>query len=240
MGIGHRFDPDLILSTARLDRIIAWEPDDLTVVVEAGVTVEDLEEMLAGKGQTALLSEQPGPATVGGAVAAAISGWRRFRYGPLRDRVLEVTLVTSDGRVVTAGGRLVKNVTGYDIPRLAAGSFGSLGLIARVCLKLWPLPAACATVRVSSGRGSAGPNLPSAGGAGDRPRRRRVPGGHPGRDRRAGGGARRNSGRRAGLAGSPRRESSVLGEGAPFIPPVDHRPAPTRLAIRGPARGWER
>ncbi len=150
MGIGHRFDPDLILSTARLDRIIAWEPDDLTVVVEAGVTVEELEEMLAGKGQTALLSEQPGPATVGGAVAAAISGWRRFRYGPLRDRVLEVTLVTSDGRVVTAGGRLVKNVTGYDIPRLAAGSFGSLGLIARVCLKLWPLPAACATVRVSS------------------------------------------------------------------------------------------
>ena len=149
-GLGHRFEPDLILSTARLDRIPAWEPDDLTVVAEAGVAVEELEEMLGGKSQTALLPEHPGGGTVGGAVARSASGWRCFRYGPLRDRILEITLVSSDGRVVTAGGRLVKNVTGYDLPRLAAGSFGSLGLIARVCFKLWPLPAAQATVEVES------------------------------------------------------------------------------------------
>jgi len=64
--------------------------------------------------------------------------------------MLEVTLVTGDGRVVTGGGRLVKNVTGFDLPRLATGSFGSLGLIARVCFKLWPIPQAAATVRVES------------------------------------------------------------------------------------------
>ena len=150
IGIGHRFEPDLILSTAHLDRIVAWEPDDLTVVVEAGVTVEDLEATLAEKNQTALLNEQPEAGTVGGALATATSGWRRYRYGPLRDRVLEITLVSGDGRVVNAGGRLVKNVTGYDIPRLATGSLGSLGLIARACLKLWPLPVASATVEVES------------------------------------------------------------------------------------------
>lgn len=149
-GIGHPVTSDVVLSTSRLDRVVAWEPDDLTVVVEAGVLVEELEQMLASKGQTALLPEQPGTGTVGGAVATATSGWRRFRYGPIRDRVLETTLVSSDGRVVTAGGRVVKNVTGYDIPRLATGSLGAMGLIARVCLKLWPVPQASATVPVES------------------------------------------------------------------------------------------
>ena len=150
LGLGYRFEPDLIVSTGHLDRIVAWEPDDLTVVVEAGVKVEELEGTLASKGQTALLHERPGAGTVGGALATATSGWRRYRFGPLRDRVLETTLVSGDGRTVTSGGRLVKNVTGYDIPRLSTGSLGSLGLIARACLKLWPLPAASATVRVSS------------------------------------------------------------------------------------------
>ena len=150
LGHGYRLEPDLILSTAHLDRIVAWEPDDLTVVVEAGVSVEELEDTLGAKAQTALLYERAGSGTVGGAVATATSGWRRYRYGPLRDRVLEATLVSSDGRVVTAGGRLVKNVTGYDIPRLSTGSLGSLGLIARICLKLFPLPAASATIRVDS------------------------------------------------------------------------------------------
>lgn len=149
-GIGHPVTSDVVLSTSRLDRVVAWEPDDLTVVVEAGVLVEELEQMLASKGQTALLAEQPGTGTVGGAIATATSGWRRFRYGPIRDRVLETTLVSSDGRVVTAGGRVVKNVTGYDIPRLATGSLGAMGLIARVCLKLWPVPQASATVPVES------------------------------------------------------------------------------------------
>jgi glycolate oxidase FAD binding subunit len=147
-GIGYPVEAGVVLSTARLDRVVDWQPEDLTVVVEAGVTVGRLEEMLAERGQTALLPEWAGEATVGGVVAAAISGYRRARLGPTRDRVLEVTLVTGDGRVVRGGGRVVKNVSGYDLPRLATGSLGALGAITSVCLKLWPLPGSRATLSV--------------------------------------------------------------------------------------------
>jgi FAD/FMN-containing dehydrogenase len=145
-GLGHRVAPDLVISTSRLNRLLAWEPDDMTVVVEGGMRVADLESRLAGRGQTAVLPETAGEATVGGVLAAGISGYRRGRYGPTRDRILEITVVTGDGRVVTAGGRVVKNVTGYDLPRLVVGSFGSLGVVVSACLKLWPLPSATATV----------------------------------------------------------------------------------------------
>lgn len=145
-GIGGRVDPAIVLSTARLDQITDWQPDDLTVVVEAGVEIAAVESRLAERGQTAVLPEKPGEATVGGVVATGVSGWGRRRYGPTRDRMLEVELVTGDGRIVRGGGRVVKNVTGYDVPRLAAGSLGGLGLIGRVCLKLWPIPSASATV----------------------------------------------------------------------------------------------
>ncbi len=149
-GMGYRVGPDIVLSCENLTSIVAYEPDDLTVVVEAGVGISVLEALLAEHDQTALLSEVPGIATVGGAIAAGVSGWRRSRFGPTRDRVLQATLVTGDGRVVTGGGRVVKNVTGYDLPRLATGSFGSLGLVAQVCLKLWPLPSTFRTVMVES------------------------------------------------------------------------------------------
>jgi glycolate oxidase FAD binding subunit len=148
-GMGGRVDPAIVLSTARLDAIVDWQPEDMTVVVEAGVRIADLEERLAERGQTAVLPETPGDATVGGVIAAGISGFRRLRYGPTRDRMLEVDLITGDGRAIRGGGRVVKNVTGYDLPRLAAGSFGSLGLIGRVCLKLWPLPEAQRTVTLA-------------------------------------------------------------------------------------------
>lgn len=147
-GVGHPVHPEVVVSTARMDRIVAWEPEDLTVVVEAGVTVGALEAMLAGRRQTALLPETQQDATVGGVIAAGISGYRRARFGPTRDRILQVTVVTGDGRTITGGGRVVKNVSGYDLPRLVAGSFGSTGVITSVCLKLWPLPDAQATVRV--------------------------------------------------------------------------------------------
>jgi glycolate oxidase FAD binding subunit len=137
-GHGYVVHPDIVVSTDRLDRIVDWEDEDLTVVVEAGVKVADLESKLSEKGQTAVLPETRGSATVGGVVASGVSGWRRLRYGPTRDRVLETVMATGDGRVVRAGGRLVKNVTGYDLPRLVTGSYGSLGVIASVCLKLWP------------------------------------------------------------------------------------------------------
>jgi glycolate oxidase FAD binding subunit len=148
-GFGGRVDPALVLSTHRLNSIVDWQPDDLTVVVEAGVRVADLEETLAARDQTAVLPEAAGEGTVGGVVAAGLSGFRRLRYGPTRDRLLEVDLVTGDGRLVRGGGRVVKNVTGYDLPRLAGGSFGGIGLIGRVCLKLWPVSSGAATVTLS-------------------------------------------------------------------------------------------
>ncbi len=148
-GIGNAVAPDIVMTTHRLDKIVDWQAEDLTIVVEAGVTVSDLEAQLQQRGQTAVLPESPAGATVGGLVAAGLSGWRRLRYGPTRDRILEVVLATGDGRVVRGGGPLVKNVTGYDLPRLATGSLGSLGLIARLCLKLWPLAADRGMVEVA-------------------------------------------------------------------------------------------
>jgi len=147
-GMGYRLEPAVIMTTRRLNQIVEWQEEDLTVVVQPGVLVADLEEELSNRSQTAVLAETPGPATVGGAIASAQSGWRRYRYGPIRDRMLEVRLATGDGRLVRGGGRLVKNVTGYDLPRLATGSFGSLGLITEMCLKLWPVPPEQAMVRV--------------------------------------------------------------------------------------------
>jgi glycolate oxidase FAD binding subunit len=151
-GMGYPVDLGFILSTARLTGVVDWQPDDLTVVVEAGVTLDVLDELLADRNQSAVLPEHDGGATVGGVIAAGLSGHRRLRYGPTRDRVLESTVVTGDGRIATAGGRVVKNVTGFDIPRLVTGSYGSLGLIGRVCLKLWPMPEASLTVPVPDAR----------------------------------------------------------------------------------------
>lgn len=148
-GIGFPVDADIILSTDNLRAVVDWQHEDLTVVVEAGVRVAALEHTLAERGQTAVLPESPGDATVGGVVAAGLSGWRRLRYGPTQDRVLEVVIATGDGRVVRGGAQVVKNVTGYDLPRLMVGSLGGLGVIGRVCLKLWPAPAATATVAVA-------------------------------------------------------------------------------------------
>jgi len=147
-AMGNSVPADILMATTRLDSIVDWQVEDLTVVVEPGVAVADLEAGLQQQNQAAVLPEVPGTATVGGVVAAGLSGWRRLRYGPTRDRMLEVRLATGDGRLIRGGGRLVKNVTGYDLPRLATGSFGSLGLITEVCLKLWPLPPEHAMVHV--------------------------------------------------------------------------------------------
>jgi glycolate oxidase FAD binding subunit len=147
-GLGRRVAPDVVLATSSLDRIVAWEPDDLTVVVEAGVVVDDLERELATRNQTAALPETTPDATVGGVISAGVSGYRRPRYGPTRDRILQTTLATGDGRLVTAGGRVVKNVSGYDIQRSVFGAHGSLGVITSVCLKLWPRATTSATIAV--------------------------------------------------------------------------------------------
>jgi glycolate oxidase FAD binding subunit len=145
-GFGGRVEPDVIVSSSNLAGVIEWNPDDLTVVVGSGITLGDLDEAIGSRRQSAVLPESNLGATVGGVVAAGVSGWRRLRYGPTRDRLLQVEFATGDGRMVTGGARVVKNVTGYDLPRLLAGSLGSLGFITSVCLKLWPEPEAAATV----------------------------------------------------------------------------------------------
>jgi glycolate oxidase FAD binding subunit len=136
------------MSMANLDEVEVWEPDDLTIVIGAGATVESTEAMLAERNQTLVMPEHPGNATIGGVLSAGASGLRRGRLYATRERVLEVTLITGDGRRVRSGGRVVKNVTGYDLHRLAVGAFGSLGIIISVCLKLWPVPPGAATVKL--------------------------------------------------------------------------------------------
>lgn len=148
-GYGSPEPPDIVLSMDRLEAVERWEPDDLTIVALTGARVADVESMLAEKNQTAVLPEVPGDATLGGTIAAGVSSLRRGRLFATRERVLEATVVTGDGRVVRSGGRVVKNVTGYDLHRLHVGGFGSLGVLVSVCLKLWPTPPAAATVTVS-------------------------------------------------------------------------------------------
>jgi glycolate oxidase FAD binding subunit len=149
-GYGDPPPPDIVLSTQRLAGVERWEPDDLTMVVGAGARVAKIEEMLAGKAQTAVMPERPGDSTLGGVISTGRSGWRRSRLYATRERILEVTLVTGDGRIVRAGGRVVKNVTGYDLPRLAVGAFGAFGVVVSACLKLWPVPPSAMTVALDT------------------------------------------------------------------------------------------
>jgi glycolate dehydrogenase FAD-binding subunit len=149
-GYGSPPDPDIVMSMGDLNEVEIWEPDDLTLVVGAGASVAEVEVMLAERKQTAVLPEVPGTSTIGGVIATGASAFRRTRLYGTRERVLEVSVVTGDGRIVRGGGRVVKNVTGYDLPRLMVGAFGSLGVVVSVCLKLWPVPSRLATVTVDA------------------------------------------------------------------------------------------
>jgi glycolate dehydrogenase FAD-binding subunit len=138
---------DLVLSTRRLDQVLEHEAGDLTAVVEAGVRVRDLNERLADDGQMLAL-DPPGNPTIGACVAANLSGPRRHRYGTARDLVLGVTVVLADGTIANSGGKVVKNVAGYDLGKIFCGSEGRLGLIARIALRLHPRPEASRTLAV--------------------------------------------------------------------------------------------
>ena len=138
---------DVVLSTRRLDQVLEHETGDLTCIVEAGVRVRDLNERLAEQGQMLAL-DPPGNPTIGACLAANLSGPRRHRYGTARDLVIGVTVVLADGTVASSGGKVVKNVAGYDLGKLFCGSEGRLGLIARVALRLHPRPEASRTLGV--------------------------------------------------------------------------------------------
>jgi glycolate oxidase FAD binding subunit len=130
------------LRTTGMSRVVAHEPEDLTLTVEAGITAEEVARIAAGRGQSWPQADLRPGSTVGGVLATAASGRARLRSGAVRDSVLEIVVATGDGRLVTAGGRTVKGVSGFDIPRLMVGALGTLGVIVQVTMKLWPLPEA--------------------------------------------------------------------------------------------------
>jgi glycolate oxidase FAD binding subunit len=140
---------DVMLSTARMDAVLDHAAGDLVVVAQAGCRIEALQATLAQSGQMLALDPPQAGATIGGIVATGASGPRRLRYGTPRDLVIGIKLVLSDGTIAHAGGRVVKNVAGYDLGRLFAGSFGTLGLIAEVTFRLHPIPAYAQRLDVS-------------------------------------------------------------------------------------------
>ena len=146
-GPAERYD--LALDTTALDAVLAHEPQDFTATVQAGMRFAALQAALAGHGQTLPL-DPPGGAdtTVGGVIARGRGGLRRAAFGEVRDWLIGCTAVLSDGRAVHAGGQVVKNVSGYDLPKLFAGSWGTLGCIVEASFKLRPLPARDATLRI--------------------------------------------------------------------------------------------
>jgi glycolate oxidase FAD binding subunit len=158
---GNPATVDEELSLSRLDRVVAYDPAEMLAVVEAGLTIGRLRDVLAEGGQE-WPSDAPEAATVGGTIAAAPTSPRRLRLGPLRDTVVELELVTGGGRVVRSGARTVKSVQGYDVHRLATGSLGTLGAIVQAALKLRPLPKARRLLRVPTGGLEAGRELLAA------------------------------------------------------------------------------
>ena len=148
---------DLVLSTARMNEVIEHVPGDQVVRVQAGIKLQDLQERLAGSDQMLGLDpvEKDAGATVGGVVAANSSGPRRHRYGTIRDLIIGITVVLSDGTVAKAGGKVVKNVAGYDLSKLFTGSLGTLGVIAECNFRLHPRPETARTVAVVLGSAQA-------------------------------------------------------------------------------------
>jgi len=138
---------DVLLSLQRLDHVIEHAWADLTVAVEAGCTMKQLQETLSRHGQrVALDSLWPANATVGGVLSTNDSGVLRLRYGALRDLIIGVTIALPDGTLATSGGKVVKNVAGYDLPKLVTGALGTLGVITRAIFRTHPLSRECLTL----------------------------------------------------------------------------------------------
>lgn len=149
-GNGLALDALMLVSTAKLDQVIDHAVGDLTVTVQAGMRFGELQTQLKKAGQfVAIDPSYEDCATVGGIVATGDSGALRHRYNSVRDMVLGVELVRSDGERVKAGGRVVKNVAGYDLMKLLTGSYGTLGIMTQVTLRLYPLQESSQTVFLS-------------------------------------------------------------------------------------------
>lgn len=144
-GLGSGIN--LAVSTQRLNRVIEHAVGDLTITAEAGMKLADLQALLAQAGQfLALDPAYPETATLGGIVATSDAGSWRQRYGGVRDMLLGLSLVRADGAIAKAGGRVVKNVAGYDLMKLMTGSYGTLGIISQVTFRLYPVQTNSQTV----------------------------------------------------------------------------------------------
>jgi glycolate oxidase FAD binding subunit len=138
---------DLALETTRLNRIVEYEPADLTVTVEAGMRLAELQRILGEQGQFLALDPPLEPAaTIGGAIVTNASGALRFAHGTARDLVIGTRVANADGTVTHAGGRVVKNVAGYDLNKLYIGSLGTLAVVVELSFKLAPIPPSNATL----------------------------------------------------------------------------------------------
>jgi len=146
---------DLIVTTARLNRLIVHRHGDLTATVQPGMRLQDLNDTLRSQGQWLPVESAFAGATVGGIVATNDAGPSRHRNGTPRDLVIGITLALTDGRLVKAGGTVVKNVAGYDLGKLVSSSHGTLAGIADVTFKLVPIPQASSTLVVAYGDGDA-------------------------------------------------------------------------------------
>jgi glycolate oxidase FAD binding subunit len=147
---------DLIVDTRRLDRIIEHAAGDLVVIAQAGVPLSALADRLAGDRQRLAVDEVVPGTTIGGMLGTGVTGPRRLQAGAVRDLVLGVSMVRADGVVAKAGGKVVKNVAGYDLAKLVTGAYGTLGLVTEAAFRLHPVPPAAAYVSV---------RLPDAAGA---------------------------------------------------------------------------
>jgi glycolate dehydrogenase FAD-binding subunit len=140
---------DLVIRTEKLDRIVEHAPSDQIIAVEAGATLARVQEAVGAHGQRlALDPPQPERATIGGIVAANAFGPLRTRYGSVRDLIIGVSIIRADGVVAHGGGKVVKNVAGFDLPKLMVGSLGTLGMIATATFRLHPLPEASETLLI--------------------------------------------------------------------------------------------
>lgn len=139
-------DIDVVVSTERINRLIEHAVGDLTVTVEAGMKFSHLQNILAQARQFLALDPSTPEATIGGIVATADTNSLRQRYGSVRDQLLGITFIRADGQIAKAGGRVVKNVAGYDLMKLFTGAYGTLGIISQVTFRVYPIQEASGTV----------------------------------------------------------------------------------------------
>ena len=148
LGWGVAVDGDWVeLDVGRLNRTLEHNVGDLTAIFEAGVPLARAQAQLAAAGQRLALDPPDGGATIGGVFATGDAGPLRHRYGAPRDLILGITVALSDGTIARAGGKVIKNVAGYDLAKLFTGAFGTLGLILSVSVRLHPLPEAQVSAR---------------------------------------------------------------------------------------------